>query len=813
MHAAPTCPLPAYAQRWILRVILKDMHLWMKEDTIFNMLHKDAKELYNSTTDLRATCEKCIDPAYTLDEVLMCPFRPMKPKLAHREKDWRSIHKRMHKRGAYVAEDKLDGERQMLHFKRGAGEAGADRVKWFSRNQIDSTAWYMEAMAPVLQECMPPHLGMQECILDGEMMVWKQEEGCYAKFGENRSLSDRRARMELGLQPCYVVFDCVWVNGEAIDKLPLDQRRARIEPLVKWVEHSMQLSRVHLIEPNPNGKEKTATHTAEFMLCLDRALARGLEGILLKSLSSIYTPGSRGDDWIKLKPDYVDDMGDDLDLLIIAGYYGEGVKRGGGQGASHFLLGLKAPEYERQRFPKTNGQPLMYPFVKVGTGYTKGVLEELRAKLKPAEKTWYKHQRPAHLCGWVPNKTVDEPDFWYEPAKSVIMSVKAFELVVGEAFSPPCRYTLRFPRCTRFRWDKAWHECEEYAAIDQREREGRMKISMGKRAAADIAKADPSELQHGGGGGKRGKKESGGVPKREVGVLASMKLDPALKAVKAESETLKNVVAVVRGFGALDDSDERSKKSLHLLIRKLGGVVHLNLTDETTHIVSADEEPGAEVRKDIERAHRDAAECVIVRASWLLDCARAKQRLPLEPRFALYASEVARSEMSTVMDEWGDRYREDATLESLEQAMALVRQRPSHSSCEEHVCKLLKELPDTDAQKVLCGPACALLGVVAYAPRAAVRIRLRIAGATVVAEPAGATHAVLPASSISDGTCAKTRAALRQARLEIADASDDPGVTAWLVDEAWLDACEAHGMHIAEAAFALHEQSHEVSGL
>ena len=81
------------------------------------------------------------------------------------------------------------------------------------------------------------------------------------------------------------------------------------------------------------------------MVWLDRAMARGFEGIMFKSLASTYEPGSRNAEWIKLKPDYVHDMGDEPDLLIIGGYYGEGLKRGGD--ISHFLLGVQAPPARR----------------------------------------------------------------------------------------------------------------------------------------------------------------------------------------------------------------------------------------------------------------------------------------------------------------------------------------------------------------------------------------------------------------------------------------------------------------------------------
>ena len=71
----------AREQRWILRVILKDMQLGMKEDSVFKLLHPDAKELYASVCDLRATCEQCVDPTYRCVRrcLLMGPSNPIRP--------------------------------------------------------------------------------------------------------------------------------------------------------------------------------------------------------------------------------------------------------------------------------------------------------------------------------------------------------------------------------------------------------------------------------------------------------------------------------------------------------------------------------------------------------------------------------------------------------------------------------------------------------------------------------------------------------------------------------------------------------------
>lgn len=63
----------------------------------------------------------------------------------------------------------------------------------------------------------------------------------------------------------------------------------------------------------------------------------GKEGLVLKNPLSEYVPGERKDNWLKLKPEYIEGLTDNLDLLIIGGFYGSGIHRRGG-GISHWML-------------------------------------------------------------------------------------------------------------------------------------------------------------------------------------------------------------------------------------------------------------------------------------------------------------------------------------------------------------------------------------------------------------------------------------------------------------------------------------------
>ena len=70
----------------------------------------------------------------------------------------------------------------------------------------------------------------------------------------------------------------------------------------------------------------------------EAALERQEEGIIIKEPESKYLPNNRSTNhWIKLKTDYIDQLGDTLDLVIIGGFYG---KRASTENINVFLVGV-----------------------------------------------------------------------------------------------------------------------------------------------------------------------------------------------------------------------------------------------------------------------------------------------------------------------------------------------------------------------------------------------------------------------------------------------------------------------------------------
>ena len=91
------------------------------------------------------------------------------------------------------------------------------------------------------------------------------------------------------------------------------------------------------------------------------------EGIIIKDLQSMYYPSNRSTQhWIKLKAEYVDSLGDTLDLIVIGGYFGESSRTiaNTSSWASHltsFLVGVL-----NKIDLKTTSRSTALPFCKVG---------------------------------------------------------------------------------------------------------------------------------------------------------------------------------------------------------------------------------------------------------------------------------------------------------------------------------------------------------------------------------------------------------------------------------------------------------------
>ncbi|PNF19465.1 hypothetical protein B7P43_G02347 [Cryptotermes secundus] len=429
--------MSAAEQKWLIRMLLKDMKFGLGQNSIFGIYHPDAKELYDVCNNLHKVCQLLHNPTVRLHEVEVSLFSPFRPMLAERC-NVRSVEESMKKSQFYYVETKHDGERFQLHMENGV-------FKYFSRNGYEYTDGFATLLTPHVAKLL--RTDIKSCILDGEMMGWNQKLKCFKTKGIDFDV--KYLKMGDDIRPCLCVFDILLCNGQVLTNKPLCERLHFLESLFTPSEGIIMYT-----------EQKKVTTGQEVMDELNLAIDKRLEGIILKDPTSVYKPNARKGGWYKIKPEYTEGLMDHVDLIIMGGYFGEGRRKG----ISHFLLGAAVP-------PATEGmEPVeFHSVVRVGSGYSMYELSELLQKLSPHWQRVLPGQCPPCLA-W----TKEKPDVWIAPQNSYILEVKATEIVPSKSFK--VNFTLRFPRVETIRYDKKWSDCMTLTEFDSLRKEASGKL-------------------------------------------------------------------------------------------------------------------------------------------------------------------------------------------------------------------------------------------------------------------------------------------------------------------------------------------------
>ncbi|MCA9515625.1 MAG: ATP-dependent DNA ligase [Myxococcales bacterium] len=220
-------------------------------------------------------------------------FRPVLPMLADTAEDIADALARI---PAPALEPKIDGARVLVH-------KDGERVVAYSRQQNDVTASIPEVAD--LVRALPA----RRLLLDGEVIALSPDgrprpfQETMRRFG--RRLDVDAMRLELPLSTFF--FDCLLVDDDELLDRAADERAAalaRIVPAESRVER--------LVTADPSAAQAF----------LDRVVAAGHEGIMVKDRRSRYEAGSRGASWLKLKPTMT------LDLAVLAAEWGSGRRKG-----------------------------------------------------------------------------------------------------------------------------------------------------------------------------------------------------------------------------------------------------------------------------------------------------------------------------------------------------------------------------------------------------------------------------------------------------------------------------------------------------
>ncbi|BCL32351.1 ATP-dependent DNA ligase [Streptomyces aurantiacus] len=262
---------------------------------------------------LQAVAERLLaeGPA-ALEAFRLTVGRPVLPMLAHSAP---SVSEAVDKLGACVVEEKLDGIRVQVH------RAGDD-VRLYTRTLDDITDRLPELVSAAEE------LKGERFILDGEVIAL-DENGRPRSFQETAGRVGSRVDVATAAEAVPVspvFFDVLSVDGQDLLDLPFADRHAE---LARLVPEPMRVRRTLVADP----ADETARAAAERFLT--DTLARGHEGVVLKSLDAPYSAGRRGASWLKVKPVHT------LDLVVLAAEWGHGRRTGK---LSNLHLGARRPD-------------------------------------------------------------------------------------------------------------------------------------------------------------------------------------------------------------------------------------------------------------------------------------------------------------------------------------------------------------------------------------------------------------------------------------------------------------------------------------
>jgi DNA ligase-1 len=351
-----------------------------------------------------------------------------------------------------AVEDKYDGIRAQAHVADG-------EVKFFSRTRDEITESFPEL--PGALAGLP-----QDAILDGEIVAWEypkdpsdtQEmvDEAASEASEQKAVNLGRARPFSVLQQrlgrkkvsdkmlrevpvAFLAFDALYAGGELMMDRPLRERAGILDALLvaerKAFNHRghrgsqrtaqgalafdsgpvNEIAKASIIRA-PVFRVSSAEELDELFAA---AQARGNEGLMIKDLNSLYTPGKRGKSWLKMKRELAT-----LDVVVTAVEYGHGKRIG------------------------------------VLSDYTFAVWDTNKDKLVNIGKAYsgLTDVEIAEMTQWFLDHTVEDQGFRRVVEPKVVLEVAFNNMMQSDRHESG--YALRFPRIVRLRPDKSAEEAD-----------------------------------------------------------------------------------------------------------------------------------------------------------------------------------------------------------------------------------------------------------------------------------------------------------------------------------------------------------------
>ena len=248
-------------------------------------------------------------------------------------------------------------------------------------------------------------------VLDGEILAWRDGVLPFSVLQRRIGRLDVTPRMQREAPIVFMAYDLLEEHGTDVRDRPLAERRRSLEALLAGAAGTVRVS-----------ERLAATSWAELASAREASRTQGVEGLMLKRLSSAYGAGRRRGDWWKWKIEPFT-----VDVVMTQAHPGHG---------------KRASLFTDYTFSVWDGDALV-PVARAYSGLTDAEIRE--------------------LDHWIRAHTIER----HGPTRSVEPS-QVFELGF-EAIARSTRHrsgiALRFPRILRWRTDKPAREADRIETL------------------------------------------------------------------------------------------------------------------------------------------------------------------------------------------------------------------------------------------------------------------------------------------------------------------------------------------------------------
>ncbi len=381
------------------------------------------EKAYNETSDLGLIGETLKrDGLEAVQKLKITVGRPIRSELCERLPNPEKVIEKMIE---VDAQFKYDGFRVQIH-------KDGDVVSMFSRNLESMTHMFPEIIEGTLRQ-----VKAKTAILDTEALAYNPESEEFLPFQETTKRRRKHNITEVAKQlPLRAfVFDLLYADGKSYIDEPLTKRLEKMREIVESDPSSG--SGKDILIPS---ETRFITEAKALSTMLEDAISRGLEGVVVKRVDSLYEAGGRNFNWVKLKRHSSGELQDTIDCVVLGYIVGKGKRTAFGAGA--LLVGVY--DSDSDEFVTVS---------KIGTGLSD---EEWREIHKRADKIKVS-QKPARVNSLI------EPSEWVKP--EIVIEVLADEITrspshtagkketkgTEETDGTNAGYALRFPRLVSFR--------------------------------------------------------------------------------------------------------------------------------------------------------------------------------------------------------------------------------------------------------------------------------------------------------------------------------------------------------------------------